>query len=44
VRGGVRVDVADPDDPTPYWLVSSRHPDKLAEALRAEVVARFHPG
>jgi Protein of unknown function (DUF3093) len=44
VPGGVRVDVTDPDDPTPYWLVSSRHPDQLAEALRAEVVARFHPG
>jgi hypothetical protein len=24
----------DPDDPTPYWLVSCRHPDRLLEALR----------
>ncbi|UXA10322.1 DUF3093 domain-containing protein [Mycobacterium sp. SMC-8] len=25
----------DPDDPTPYWLVSAKHPDKLLAALRA---------
>lgn len=25
----------DPDDPTPYWLVSCRHPDKVLAALRA---------
>jgi hypothetical protein len=25
----------DPDDPTPYWLVSSRHPDRVLAALRA---------
>jgi hypothetical protein len=24
----------DPDDPTPYWLVSSRHPDRVLSALR----------
>jgi DUF3093 family protein len=24
----------DPDDPTPYWLVSCRHPDKVLSALR----------
>ncbi|MCB0933141.1 MAG: DUF3093 domain-containing protein [Mycobacterium sp.] len=23
----------DPDDPTPYWLVSSRHPERLLSAL-----------
>jgi hypothetical protein len=23
----------DPDDPTPYWLVSTRHPDRLLAAL-----------
>ncbi len=23
----------DPDDPTPYWLISSRHPDKVLAAL-----------
>lgn len=25
--------VDDPDDPTPYWLVSTRHPERLIEAL-----------
>jgi hypothetical protein len=25
----------DPDDPTPYWLVSCRHPDRMLSALRS---------
>jgi hypothetical protein len=25
----------DPDDPTPYWLVSCRHPDRVLTALRS---------
>lgn len=25
----------DPDDPTPYWLVSCRHPDRALTALRS---------
>ncbi len=25
----------DPDDPTPYWLVSTRHPQRLLDALGA---------
>jgi len=33
VGGGVRVEVTDPADPTPYWIVSSRWPGALAEAL-----------
>jgi hypothetical protein len=32
---GVQVWVDDADDPTPYWVVSSRHPDRLVRALRA---------
>lgn len=24
----------DPDDPTPYWLVSCRHPQRVLESLR----------
>jgi hypothetical protein len=24
----------DPEDPTPYWLVSTKHPDKVLAALR----------
>lgn len=29
----VRVHLADPDDPTPYWLISTRHPERLATLL-----------
>lgn len=29
----VRVDINDPQDPTPYWLVSTRRPAELAAAL-----------
>jgi DUF3093 family protein len=32
---GVQVWVDDEDDPTPYWIVSSRHPDRLVTAIRA---------
>ena len=35
--GGIRVDVADPTDPTPYWLVSSRHPEAVAAGLESLV-------
>ncbi|MEC3974690.1 DUF3093 domain-containing protein [Amycolatopsis sp. H20-H5] len=31
----VRVWLTDPDDPTPYWLFSTRNPEKVAELLRA---------
>jgi hypothetical protein len=30
---GVRVDLVDPDDPTPYWLISSRRPAALVAAI-----------
>ena len=33
-KRAVRVEVSDPADPTPYWLLSSRRPDDLAEVLR----------
>lgn len=33
--GSIRVEVRDPDDPTPYWLIGSRHPDRLAAAVVA---------
>ncbi|MCK9793374.1 DUF3093 domain-containing protein [Isoptericola sp. 4D.3] len=32
-RTGVRVDLQDPLDPTPYWLLSTRRPQELAAAL-----------
>lgn len=31
----VVMDVLDPQDPTPWWLVSTRHPEALARAVRA---------
>ncbi|HEU4669058.1 MAG TPA: DUF3093 domain-containing protein [Arthrobacter sp.] len=30
----VKIDITDPSDPTPYWLASTRRPDKLAAALQ----------
>ena len=35
VSTAVRVDLADPDDPTPYWYVATRRPEELASALDA---------
>lgn len=35
VPGAVQVLLNDPADPTPYWVVSSRHPVRLAEAILA---------
>jgi hypothetical protein len=34
IPGVVRVELTDPADPTPYWLISSRRPEELAVALR----------
>ena len=30
---GVIVEITDPQDPTPYWLLSSSSPQRLAAAL-----------
>lgn len=35
LKRSVRVEITDPADPTPYWLVSTRHPRRLASALGA---------
>ena len=35
LRRGVRVDIADPGDPAPYWLLASRRPTRLVAALEA---------
>lgn len=44
VPAAVRVDVADPDDPAPYWYVSTRRPAAVAEALeRARSAAPRSP-
>lgn len=41
VPTGVRIDLADPQDPTPYWLVASRAPHELAAAISG---LRSRPG
>ena len=33
LRRAVRVAIDDPADPTPYWLLSTRRPERLAAAL-----------
>jgi hypothetical protein len=35
VARSVQVPVQDPQDPAPYWLVSTRHPDRVVAALVA---------
>ncbi|MDP9117752.1 MAG: DUF3093 domain-containing protein [Actinomycetota bacterium] len=32
---GVQLWLDDPDDPAPYWIVSTRRPQRVVEALRA---------
>jgi hypothetical protein len=36
INRGVRVVLDDPEDPTPYWIVASRRPERLREALTAD--------
>jgi hypothetical protein len=33
LKRAVRVEITDPADPAPYWLISSRRPEELAGAL-----------
>lgn len=35
LKRSVRVAITDPADPTPYWLLSTRRPDRLAQAIEA---------
>jgi Protein of unknown function (DUF3093) len=35
IGGAVQVLLDDPADPTPFWVVSTRHPSRLAGELRA---------
>lgn len=44
LRRGVRVSLCDPDDPTPYWLLSSRRPEQLAVALRSAIATTVEAG
>ena len=36
VKTALKVTVNDPDDPTPYWIISTRKPGQLASLLRAK--------
>jgi hypothetical protein len=40
LKRAVKVEITDPADPAPYWLVNTRHPDELARALTALTRAR----
>jgi hypothetical protein len=40
VAGAVEITLDDPDDPVPYWLISTRHPGQLASALSAAISAK----
>jgi len=40
IPGAVEITLDDPDDPVPYWLVSSRQPDRLASAISAAIGTR----
>lgn len=33
---GVQLQLDDPDDPTPYWVISTRHPERVTALLRAD--------
>lgn len=33
ISTGVKIEINDPEDPTPYWLVSSKKAHQLADAL-----------
>ncbi|WP_229660490.1 DUF3093 domain-containing protein [Marmoricola endophyticus] len=35
LKRSVRVTLTDPDDPTPYWLLSTRRPERLARAVES---------
>jgi Protein of unknown function (DUF3093) len=35
LKRAVKVEITDPADPAPYWLVATRQPDELAAALAA---------
>lgn len=41
LKRAVKIEITDPADPAPYWLVSTRRPDQLASTLNA--LARATP-
>jgi hypothetical protein len=36
LKGGVKIYLRDPKDPTPYWLIASKNPEKLARVLNSQ--------
>jgi hypothetical protein len=34
VKTAIKIPITDPEDPTPYWLISTREPNKLAALLK----------
>ena len=36
VKTAVKIEISDPSDPTPYWIISTRKPIQLASALESE--------
>jgi len=40
----VKVALTDPNDPTPYWLVSTRHPERVIDAISTAQTTRRTPG
>ena len=36
VKTAVKISLNDPNDPTPYWIISTRKPAQLAEVLRVK--------
>lgn len=41
VATAIEVTLNDPEDPVPYWLVSTRHPGELAAAVRSGLPTRL---
>lgn len=35
VKGGIKVEIVDQRDPTPYWVISTKHAKELSAALRS---------
>lgn len=40
LKRAVKVELRDPADPTPYWLLCTRHPESLAAAVEALTAAQ----
>ncbi|NUS73571.1 MAG: DUF3093 domain-containing protein [Corynebacteriales bacterium] len=36
VRGAAKIDIDDPNDPTPYWIISTRRPKALLTIVAAQ--------